>query len=325
MIPLLGMHRSGTSAVAGALHKLGADLGPESSWLHPAADNPLGFFEYQPVVELNRDVLAALGGTWSSPPPFPPGWVDDDRIREQRERAHQMAAELPSKMIVKDPRLSLVQPLWDVVAPLEPAMVCIRHPGAVAGSLGDRNDLSVEQGLYLWFRYNAASALCRPDALVIEYEHVLEDPETELRRIAAHIGLEVSPTTVTAASSSLHGSMAHHDRPQMPDSPVSDLCNALYDALRSERQLNEQHDVWTWARLANEVPWATPSDQEMARVQRAYERSQQQIDLLETETQKLGQRIHRLETELRHTLATIDGIAINGTADLFDQTTGDVT
>ena len=269
MIPLLGMHRSGTSALAGALHKLGADLGPESSWLHPAADNPLGFFEHQAVVDVNRDVLAALGGTWSSPPPFPPGWVDDERIRTQRERVSELAAQLPAQMVVKDPRLSLVQPLWDAVSLPQPALLCVRHPAAVAGSVHARNELSVEQGLYLWFRYNAASLLCRPNALVVEYERLLDDPESELRRTAAHIDLEVSDATVAAACVSLHGDMSHHTPEDLPPSPISEICEALHRALRSGEQLDDLHDLQVWAQLATVLPWATESEREVARAKQA--------------------------------------------------------
>jgi hypothetical protein len=322
VIPLLGMHRSGTSALAGALHKLGADLGPESSWLHPAADNPLGFFEYQAVVDINRDVLAALGGTWSSPPPLPPGWVDDERLRDHRERARQLAAELPANMVVKDPRLSLTQPLWDEVSAPQPALLCVRHPGAVAGSLNKRNELTMEQGLYLWFRYNAASMMCRPDALVIEYERLLADPEAELRRAAAHIGLEVSDATVAAASHSLHGSMSHHDGNHLPPSPVSEICEALHEAIGEGRPLEDLPGVWLWARLAAALPWATESEQEVARAQQASKNAERENERLQVENRRIGARAERLESELRHTLAIVDAVTVVGVADLIERTEG---
>lgn len=322
MIPILGMHRSGTSALAGALHKLGADLGPESSWIHPAADNPRGFYEYEPVLEIDRAVLAALGGTWSTPPPFPPGWVTDDRIEAQRELARQLAAELPTDMVVKEPRLSLVQPLWDHVSEPRPAVLCLRHPAAVAGSLQSRNEFSVDAGLYLWFRYYAASLINRPDALVVEYERLLADPEPELRRVAAHIGLDPSPTTIAAAAGSVRGGMAHHEGASLPSSPIGEICGALYELLQSGQALADRHDLWIWAKLTTELPWAGPSDRELTIAQGAHRRTLAEVERLQRDNQKLRERAERLERELRHALATVDGVSLAGAASLLSTADG---
>ena len=56
---VLGMHRSGTSAVAGALRLAGVDLGADL--MAPAADNPKGFFEHAGVVAIHDRLLQALG------------------------------------------------------------------------------------------------------------------------------------------------------------------------------------------------------------------------------------------------------------------------
>lgn len=318
------MHRSGTSALAGALHKLGADLGPESSWVQAAADNPRGFFEYVPVVDLNRDLLGALGGTWSSPPPLPPGWVRDERLTELRDRARQLSTEIPERMVVKDPRLSLVQPLWEDVGSVPASVLCLRHPAAVATSLFMRNQFVVDQGLFLWFRYIAAATLNCPNALLVEYESLLEDPVPQLNRVADHIALEVSKKTVEAAAKTVYREMAHHEGADFPDTPIGVVCRRLYDLVRSGEALETDQEVWIWARLVTELPWAGPADREIGRARREVAELKLEIHRLTEENQRRQRRLQRLETELRHALRTVDITSVADTIDLLRSQTSDL-
>ena len=59
---ILGMHRSGTSSVAGSMAVLGAKA--PATPLGPAGDNPRGFFESRVIAALNDRVLAAVGSRW---------------------------------------------------------------------------------------------------------------------------------------------------------------------------------------------------------------------------------------------------------------------
>lgn len=311
------MHRSGTSALAGALHKLGADLGRESSWVHPAADNPRGFFEYEPVVDLDRDILVAFGGTWSSPPPLPPGWVDDERVTELRDRAAQLSTEIPIRMVVKDPRLSLVQPLWEAVSRVPASILCVRHPAAVAESLRVRNQFTLDEGLFLWFRYNAAARLNRPDAMVVEYESLLADPMPQLDRVAEHIGVDATAKTVEAAAATMHEQMAHHEGHSLPSTPIGAATRRLYDILRSEATLDADDAVALWARLVTELPWAGPDDREITRARRDIGELKAELGRLTQERSRQEARIRRLDTELRYALAAVDLVAVSETADLL--------
>ncbi|MEK8020254.1 MAG: hypothetical protein VSS75_025560 [Candidatus Parabeggiatoa sp.] len=69
---VLGMHRSGTSALTGLLSWLGVDLGLQLLPQH--ATNERGFWENFQVVEGNENVLKALNSTWFNPAPFPKQW-----------------------------------------------------------------------------------------------------------------------------------------------------------------------------------------------------------------------------------------------------------
>src|SRR5579871_1700721 len=59
---VLGMHRSGTSAVAGVAHLLGAEA--PKHMIPAATDNPSGFFEAIIVLGVNDWILTAGGSTW---------------------------------------------------------------------------------------------------------------------------------------------------------------------------------------------------------------------------------------------------------------------
>lgn len=61
---VLGMHGSGTSAVAGCLREMGVDMG--TTFVSPMQGRPLWEDVY--FVKLNSRLLAAAGGNWANPP-----------------------------------------------------------------------------------------------------------------------------------------------------------------------------------------------------------------------------------------------------------------
>ena len=64
---VVGMHRSGTSALTAVLGRLGFFVG-ESQELMPAkSDNPRGFWERQKVSDLHHAILAGRGASWDRP------------------------------------------------------------------------------------------------------------------------------------------------------------------------------------------------------------------------------------------------------------------
>lgn len=73
---VLGMHRSGTSALTRLLHTAGADAG--GRLLGASAGNELGHWEDAFVVETNERLLAALGRRWDDVRPLPAGWLQDE-------------------------------------------------------------------------------------------------------------------------------------------------------------------------------------------------------------------------------------------------------
>ncbi|HLA78133.1 MAG TPA: sulfotransferase family protein, partial [Vicinamibacteria bacterium] len=79
-VVVLGMHRSGTSALTGLLGLLGVELG---SNLHPANEfNQAGYFEHLDLLDVHERLFRALGSSWDDPRPLPLGWPQVPAVQE---------------------------------------------------------------------------------------------------------------------------------------------------------------------------------------------------------------------------------------------------
>jgi hypothetical protein len=110
---VLGMHRSGTSATAGALAAAGFHLGDDL--LEAGADNPRGYWEHAGVVAINERLLSALGRRWDDPRPMPAGWQDGEAAQSASDDIARLLARLAqdrAPWAIKDPRLCRLLPLW---------------------------------------------------------------------------------------------------------------------------------------------------------------------------------------------------------------------
>jgi hypothetical protein len=132
-VVVLGMHRSGTSALCGALDRLGVDFGGR---LMPATDwNAKGHWEHQEIVDLHDALLYAHGSRWDDDEPLRAGWAEADVTRDARaqliailERDFRESAIFG----IKDPRMCRLLALWRAVfeaAEVEPHYAFVlRHP-----------------------------------------------------------------------------------------------------------------------------------------------------------------------------------------------------
>jgi hypothetical protein len=211
-ILITGMHRTGTSMVAKALHLAGLYLGREPDLIEAAPDNPSGFYEHAAFVRLDDDLLAATGGAWDHPPQAPPLAVDDPRVEQFAERARQLVSELG---IVphwgwKDPRASLTIRFWlDLVSDLR-VILCVRHPLEVALSLKRRNNTSYAHGLSLWHTYyeTVLGEVPADRLLVSQYDAILRDRAAELARLLAFANLSAADDADPGAA--LDRGLRHH-------------------------------------------------------------------------------------------------------------------
>jgi hypothetical protein len=130
LILVTGQHRSGTSATAGCLQRLGVELGGD---LMPGNHaNPKGYFEDMGTVEAHDALLKALGASWDRP------W--DVPEKESWHPGVAIAAETQLRIIVqafaarsdlfaiKDPRAALFIPLWEHVCAREDVRLVVLTP-----------------------------------------------------------------------------------------------------------------------------------------------------------------------------------------------------
>jgi hypothetical protein len=223
VVLVLGMHRSGTSALARALGALG--LGLPDNLLPPAPDNTEGYFESQDLARLNERILAAAGTAWHEPAPIPETWFTSAEALAFRNRAEAFVNEAfrsSSTVVLKDPRLCRLLPFWRAcLTDLNVALgsvVILRDPREVAQSLQVRvlsNDtrpagiLSIARAHWLWLRYvieaeHASRGLPRA---VLTYEMLLENGPRRLATIARALGLHY-PVALDAATGILEHVLA---------------------------------------------------------------------------------------------------------------------
>ncbi|TXH66916.1 MAG: sulfotransferase family protein [Thiothrix sp.] len=152
-ILILGMHRSGTSCLAGSLQQQGVHLGEVYEW-NP--HNQKGNRENPSIMQLNESLLLANQGSWDHPPHHPVHWSTEQA--QQREVIIEcLATEAKQAWGFKDPRTLINLDFWlDGLKDKHTTQLIgtFRHPLAVAQSLHKRNGTPIEDGLALWYKYN---------------------------------------------------------------------------------------------------------------------------------------------------------------------------
>ncbi len=196
-IVVLGMHRSGTSALAGCLNLLGVPLGAP---LLPAGyDNQRGYFEHEEVVRIHDELLGSFGASALDLRRLPADWVSHAAARTAQERLRELLhRDFSGKPLwaVKDPRLCILAPLWEPVLrdmDVEPRYVLmLRSPWEVAQSLSVRDGLGIWESLDNWSDYTAAAErACRDSRrAVTTFDRILAHPEAELSFLAAALDVE---------------------------------------------------------------------------------------------------------------------------------------
>jgi hypothetical protein len=235
---VLGMHRSGTSALAGALGRLGLSLPAPDDLVSGRYDNPV-HNESRALNDVDDAMLEVLGGTWSAPPRLSPGWARSPALAEMTGRAGKAAARAfprPGPLVWKDPRLCLLLPWWREALP--PPIITVylwRAPLSVARSLRSRQGFSPSLGLALWDRYNrdALTALAGHEVYILRYEELLRDPRTSVHAVArwiqagGRVPMIVDDARLAEAASTVSAKLARQEGagelPPVVDSAVATL------------------------------------------------------------------------------------------------------
>jgi hypothetical protein len=257
---VVGMHRSGTSAVTGMLTHLGIEAPAEDDLVPATAFNERGHFESKSLMRFDNLLLKTLGGTWSAPPPLVAGWERQPTLEGLRHAAPDaFRATFPTRpMAWKDPRNCLVLPFWRSVVPAPWAAVFVYRDGTeVAGSLRTRNDIAFTHGLALWERYvrTSCAGMAGLPTLVTEYSRMLDDPASWGRTLVdflAQIGIDVDSGRAEAAVASLDAGLRHERSAPDDDTGIGASQRSVLSVLRG---LDGFHPEWSPPDLGAEPAW----------------------------------------------------------------------
>jgi len=259
---VVGMHRSGTSALTGLLCHLGLGVPREEDQPRASRMNERGFFESKSLCDFDDRLLDHLGGSWKAPPSVAPGWEEDPTLVPHRaEAARLFEATFGERPIVwKDPRAVIVLPFWNTVIkdPLA-AVFVYRDPFEVAASLRARNHFRLTLGFALWERYvRAASAnLAGLPTFAVSYSSLLGSPESvcdEISSFLAEVSVKVDPNLTGEAIEFLDSSLRHERAEKARRVEVPPSTQAVHDAIRSR---NGAYFPWTALDLGPESQWIT--------------------------------------------------------------------
>lgn len=217
---VLGMHRSGTSALAGMLARLGADL--PARQMVPTPDNPKGYYEFDPLRLLNDRILASAGSSWDDWTRIPQGWYSGPRAPAFHAEARAMlASEFGDSpfFVFKDPRVCRLWPFWrnvlaaDGITPFP--ILALRHPLEVADSLSRRYSIAPSLARLIGLRHqlDAEYATRGTPRVFVRYDQVLSDWRSVITRIKSAAGFAMprrSPATEAEVDDFLTSSLRRY-------------------------------------------------------------------------------------------------------------------
>jgi len=223
VLVVLGMHRSGTSALTGAISGCGFALGKKL--VPPAPDNPAGYFENATAVDINEELLLALGRGWDDLRPLPGGWVASPAATKATGRIVEWLREefeSDSGIVLKDPRLCLLFPLWrgvlnELRVPTS-VVLATRPVSEVVASLATRDDLAPSHACLLWLSHMLAAehASRGLDRTVVSYGRFVSQPVIEIERCLRDLGMPVpGQELLRNAVSAVDPGKRHHRSPQL--------------------------------------------------------------------------------------------------------------
>jgi glycosyltransferase involved in cell wall biosynthesis len=244
-ILVLGMHRSGTSALSGVLCALGA-AAPKKTLMGSHPCNLRGFFEALSIAQSHDDFLAAAGSCWHDWRQFDLAWARSPAAAPHTAKIKSVLsnefADEPL-IVLKDPRICRFVPYTaSVLADLGMSVVAVlpvRNPLEVALSLQRRDNFAVSDSVLLWLRhvldaeyYSRGLPRC-----FVSYEDLLRDWRREVERICQQTGVALPNRFAqggTAVDQFLTAEL-HHERATPDESKynreVSPLARRTYRVL----------------------------------------------------------------------------------------------
>lgn len=270
---ILGMHRSGTSALARVLNLLGADL--PTHLMRANAANKAGYWESATICALNDDLLSAIGSSWYDVSCLDKNWLGSDEVRKFIPRAiSAMQSEFDASklFILKDPRICRLVPFWlDIIHEVgtqSRVILPIRNPIEVAASLRKRDGFPLELSHLIWLRHvlDAEASSRGVPRLICSYDALMDDWQKLAVRAESVLGISWPYSPEQSASeinAFLTEELRHHR--ETPRGLISDPSSSAW--LRETFEIfsrwsndgEDPGDFGTLDRIRNEFDEAVPN------------------------------------------------------------------
>ncbi len=320
-ILVVGMHRSGTSAVTGTLGKLGVAM--PNTPLGANEYNPTGYWESEPLVQLNDRMLADGGSRWDDWRPFDPAALGAEALNRYKvEIGTRISQEFGSAPLfaLKDPRICRLIPIYEEVLGRlgvdHRYLLVHRNPLAVIASHGRRDEITSRFAELMWLRHVVDAEFATRGRLrsIQSYEDILHDWRSAASRMAKEMNInwpcpiEQSERSVDQLLSTEHTHHAFDPSLVAASSDVGCLAKDAYQALRA-LSLDEGDDRArsTLDEIKNEVDAASSvlgdaAFHELAsrekRLSGLAANRQHHIDRLTAESREKDRTISALQAEL---------------------------
>lgn len=217
---VLGMHRSGTSALTGMLRLLGTELG--SHMMKASPFNPTGYWELKPMVDLQIALLSSIGSMDDDYLSLPDGWENRPAaVAFRPEFKHMIWSEFSGKKLwgFKDPRTCRLLPMWHaILAELgmqSRFVIILRDPAEIASSWysNDKQAFIKTTLMTLTHQLQMERDTRGHRRVMISYDQMLADPKGTLGRIGRELGIQW-PVSLESAGGAidqfLDGKLRHH-------------------------------------------------------------------------------------------------------------------
>lgn len=190
-----GSPRSGTSFVAGLVHRMGFSLGPKK-WLKKGDEhNPYGYFECLPLKKISNKILEELGGDFHhNLPSLESGWTE---AFESKKSEITRIIEAGGIELYKGNRLLVLADLYDELFPEAKWIFTQRSIKETY-----RSRFGEELSFGEWERITNERLRkwesCRPakQALYVDYQDFKSDAKKTVSKIQAFLEIELTESQV---------------------------------------------------------------------------------------------------------------------------------
>jgi hypothetical protein len=220
---VLGMHRSGTSALTRIINLMG--FSAPKTLMAATEANEAGFWESEVFMDLDERILKACGHKWSSRKRMREDVMAVARrtglLDEVRRALADEYGDAPD-IVLKDPRISRLMAIYEPV--LKEAgyrivpLLALRNPVEVAASLTKRDGFDLGKGLGIWLRYTLDSEIATRgrSRTVISFDGLIADWRGTMDRAGCQLGEqwpELPSESLAEIDGTLKPNLRHHALP----------------------------------------------------------------------------------------------------------------